>query len=80
LEQFRLAPIGCSDAHNARFIGMGYTEFQGNTAEDLRACILSRRTQPKNRSWKFNDILVHLRDAAPVLSRYSKKMAEIPSA
>jgi predicted metal-dependent phosphoesterase TrpH len=77
LEQYQLAPIGCSDAHNSRFIGMGYTEFEGYTAEDLRACILSRRTQPKNRSWKMGDILVHLKDAAPVLSRYSKKMATV---
>jgi predicted metal-dependent phosphoesterase TrpH len=75
LDQYRLAPIGCSDAHNSRFIGMGYTEFEGETAEDLRAAILARRTKPQNRSWKVGDILVHLRDAAPVLSRYSKKLA-----
>ncbi len=80
LTQCRLAPIGCSDAHNSRFIGMGYTEFAGNTAEDLRAAILSRRTTPRyNRNWKINDILVHLRDAAPVLSRYSKKMSAVPT-
>lgn len=77
--QHRLAAIGCSDAHNSRFIGMGYTEFDGSTAEDLKAAILTRRTQARyNRSWKLNDILVHLRDAAPVLSRYSKKMASLP--
>jgi hypothetical protein len=57
---------------------MGYTEFEGTTPEDLRAAILTRRTQAKyNRSWKLNDILVHLRDAAPVLSRYSKKTASV---
>lgn len=80
LQDRRLAPIGCSDAHNARFIGMAYTEFDGTSPEDLRAAILSRRTRPrKDRAWKVRDILVHLRDAAPVLSRYSKKMAENPS-
>jgi predicted metal-dependent phosphoesterase TrpH len=74
--QHRLAAIGCSDAHNSRFIGMGYTEFEGETPEELRAAILTRRTQARyNRSWKMGDILVHLRDAAPVLSRYTKKMA-----
>lgn len=74
----RLAAIGCSDAHNSRFIGMGYTEFEGTTPEDLRAAILTRRTQARyNRNWKIKDILVHLRDAAPVLSRYSKKMATV---
>jgi predicted metal-dependent phosphoesterase TrpH len=73
------APIGCSDAHNSRFIGMGYTEFEGNRPEDLRKAILNRRTTPRyNRSWNMKDILVHLKDAAPVLSRYSKKMATIP--
>ena len=76
MSRHRLAPIGCSDAHNSRFIGMAYTEFEGNHPEDLRAAILSRRTRALyNRSWKVGDILVHLRDAAPVLSRYSKKMA-----
>ena len=74
----RLAPIGCSDAHNSRFIGMAYTEFQGLHPEDLKASILARRTQARyDRSWKMRDILVHLRDAAPVLSRYSKKMAVV---
>jgi predicted metal-dependent phosphoesterase TrpH len=78
MSHHRLAAIGCSDAHNSRFIGMGYTEFEGDTMEDLRAAILTRRTQARyNRSWKVGDILVHLRDAAPVLSRYSKKMAAI---
>ena len=80
MDRCRLAPIGCSDAHNSRFIGMGYTEFEGHTAEDLRAAILTRRTQPRYRSWKVSDILVHLKDAAPVLTRYSKKMAEVGNA
>jgi len=78
MSHHRLAPIGCSDAHNSRFIGMAYTQFEGNTPDDLRAAILTRRTQPLyNRNWNMRDILVHLRDAAPVLSRYSKKMATI---
>jgi hypothetical protein len=77
LEKRRLAAIGCSDAHNSRFIGMGYTEFGGTRAEDLRSAILARRTHPQyNRSWKINDILVHLKDAAPVLKRYSRKTAK----
>ena len=67
----RLASIGCSDAHNMRFIGMGYTEFDGTSAEDLRTAILSRRTTPHyNRAWKINDILIHLKDSSSVLNRY----------
>jgi len=78
MEQHRLAAIGCSDAHNSRFVGMGYTEFDGYSTEDLRAAILSRRTRAiYNRSWKMGDILVHLKDSAPVLSRYSKKAAMV---
>jgi len=78
IDRHRLAAIGCSDAHNSRFIGMGYTEFDGNTAEDLRAAILTRRTRAQyNRSWKIKDILLHLKDAAPVLSRYRKNAAMV---
>jgi predicted metal-dependent phosphoesterase TrpH len=73
MSRHHLAAIGCSDAHNSRFIGMAYTEFEGDTPEDLKAAILSRRTQALyDRSWKINDILVHLKDSAPVLSRFSK--------
>ncbi|HUO57983.1 MAG TPA: CehA/McbA family metallohydrolase [bacterium] len=78
MERHKLAAVGCSDAHNARFIGMGHTEFDGDTSEDLRAALLSRRTKAVyHRSWKMTDILVHLKDAAPVLNRYSKKAALI---
>ncbi len=74
MEEHKLAAIGCSDAHNTRFLGMGYTEFDGSTEEDLRSAILSRRTKALyNRSWKMGDILVHLKNSAPVLSRYSRK-------
>ena len=78
MERHRLAPIGCSDAHNARFVGMGYTEFEGETPEDLKAALLTRRTKALyNRSWGMRDILVHLKDAAPVLRRYSKKASMV---
>jgi len=76
IKKQRLAPIGCSDAHNSRFIGMGYTEFEGITTEDLRVAILCRRTKPRyNRAWKINDILVHLKDSSSVLNRYRKTLA-----
>jgi len=73
LEGKTISTIGCSDAHSSRFIGMGYTEFAGQTQEDLRRAILSQKTNARySRSWKINDILAHLRNAAPVLARYSK--------
>ncbi len=78
LEKMDFAHIGSSDAHNSRFIGMGYTEFQGSSPEDLRQAILQRRTKAcYQRRWNFRDIWVHLRDASSVLSRYSRKMAAI---
>ncbi len=78
LEKMDFAHIGSSDAHNSRFIGMGYTQFPGTTAEDLRSAILARRTTAHyQRNWNFKDIWVHLRDASSVLSRYSKKMASL---
>lgn len=69
----RLSTIGCSDAHNSRFIGIGYTEFTGNSLADLRQAILDQKvTACYARGWKLNDILIHLKDSAPVLRRYSK--------
>jgi predicted metal-dependent phosphoesterase TrpH len=73
MNQSRLSNIGCSDAHSSRFIGMGYTEFAGATQEDLKRALLDQTTMARYaRSWKLNDILIHLKNAAPVLSRYSK--------
>lgn len=39
-----LAPIGGSDAHHVRFIGVCWTTFPGHTAEDLRRAISLGRT------------------------------------
>ena len=73
MNQSRLSNIGCSDAHSSRFIGMGYTEFAGATQQHrLAQAILDQTTQARYaRSWKLNDILVHLTWCL-VLSRYSK--------
>lgn len=76
-----IAQIGCSDAHNVRFIGMGYTEFVGNTSEDLKRAILRRETVAcYHRAWKAKDILVHMMDAAPILRRYSRNRVEAAQA
>jgi predicted metal-dependent phosphoesterase TrpH len=39
-----LAKVGGSDAHFPDFVGGAYTEFEGATAADLKAAILSRAT------------------------------------
>jgi predicted metal-dependent phosphoesterase TrpH len=43
-EEFGLAKIGNSDAHEATSIGIGWTTYPGRTPEDLRRAILERTT------------------------------------
>jgi len=43
--EFWLAEAGGSDAHFLPAIGAGYTEFEGTTAEELRAAIQARQTR-----------------------------------
>ncbi len=43
-ERWALAPTGSSDAHHLPHIGTGWTEFDGETADDLKAAILARGT------------------------------------
>jgi len=43
-EEHGLAKLGSSDAHELAAIGIGYTTFQGHSADDLRAAILARST------------------------------------
>jgi predicted metal-dependent phosphoesterase TrpH len=44
------APIAASDAHSKFTFGYCWTEFEGNTADDLRKAILSKKTVPKGRT------------------------------
>ena len=41
------APISASDAHSKFTFGHAWTEFEGNTADDLRKAILHKKTVPK---------------------------------
>ncbi|MBI2723656.1 MAG: PHP domain-containing protein [Chloroflexi bacterium] len=43
-ERYRLAAVGCSDAHFLQSIGSARTEFAGSTAAQLRTAIISRAT------------------------------------
>lgn len=43
-ERWALAPTGSSDAHHLPHIGTGWTEFEGETADELKAAILARST------------------------------------
>ena len=57
----RLAETGSSDAHHARLVGTAWTEFPGESAEDLRAAILARATIARGRHWSLGE---HLDGAA----------------
>lgn len=49
--ELHLAICGGSDSHQLSTIGLGYTRFPGSSAEDLRAAIQARRTQPAGIAW-----------------------------
>ena len=46
----RWAPLGGSDGHSEFTVGYTWTEFEGNTAEDLRKAILGKRTIPSGKT------------------------------
>lgn len=46
----RWAPISASDSHSKHTFGYSWTEFKGNTADDLRQAILDKTTVPKGRT------------------------------
>ncbi|MDR0309381.1 MAG: PHP domain-containing protein [Candidatus Methanoplasma sp.] len=60
------APLSASDAHSKYTFGYSWTEFEGNTAEDLRKTILNKRTVPRGRTapvlgevqWSMEVVLV----------------------
>ncbi len=51
------AETGSSDAHHAQLVGTAWTEFPGESAEDLRRAILDRTTRPEGRHWTLREHL-----------------------
>jgi len=47
------AETGSSDAHILEAIGMGYTLFEGRTAQDLRRSILEHQTRAMFKNWTY---------------------------
>ena len=47
------AEVGSSDAHIIEAIGMGYTLFEGRTAQDLRHSILEHQTRAMYKKWSY---------------------------
>jgi predicted metal-dependent phosphoesterase TrpH len=50
-ELLELAPLGNSDAHVPEGIGSGWTWFPGVTADDYRAAIAAKTTEPDGTYW-----------------------------
>ena len=50
-ELLELAPLGNSDAHVVEGIGSGWTWFPGVTADDYRAAITAKTTEPDGAYW-----------------------------
>lgn len=57
-EHLKIAKLGNSDAHILRTIGMGATQFEGHTAQDLIKAIRTRKTcVQKQQKWNAVQIL-----------------------
>jgi len=50
-ELLELAPVGNSDAHVLEGVGTGWTWFAGATADDYRAAVEARATEPGGAYW-----------------------------
>ncbi|EHP86585.1 PHP-associated domain-containing protein [Methanotorris formicicus] len=50
--------IGSSDAHLAKMVGNGYTNFEGNCADDLYEAIIRRKTSFGGRPTPLSDIIL----------------------
>jgi hypothetical protein len=57
----RIAETGSSDAHHAALVGTCWTDFAGQTADELRSALRSRATKADGRGWTLRE---HLDGAA----------------
>jgi len=62
----RAAEVGGSDAHILEAIGMGYTAFEGNIAEDFRQAIKTHQTSAIYGRWTVLALLKYLYFFIPV--------------
>jgi len=57
----RVAATGSSDAHHAALVGTCWTDFSGDTSEDLRTALRAHQTTANGRGWTLRE---HLDGAA----------------
>ena len=72
--------IGSSDAHDAHFLGHGYTLFAGRTAADLRLAIEMKKCTAHYHFWSLSDLYRYLHTGIQNLAKYylgSGKRAEL---
>jgi hypothetical protein len=62
--------IGSSDAHDAHFIGHGYTLFPGKTAADLRTAIENRKCTAHYHFWSIKDLWRSMHTGLQNLAKY----------
>jgi len=65
----RIAEVGASDAHIKEAIGMGYTAFEGNSAEDFRQAIKTHQTSAIYGRWTILALLKYLYFFIPLGAR-----------
>lgn len=56
-EVLHAAETGSSDAHHAQLVGTAWTEFEGDTAAELREAIVARTTKAEGRHWTVREHL-----------------------
>ena len=57
-QQLGLPMIGGSDSHQLRTVGYGYTQYEGQNADDLRTALRYGRTVPAGANWSYTDLAV----------------------
>jgi hypothetical protein len=67
-----LPVVGVSDAHDIIFIGKGYTVFEGHTADDLRKCIINKKTKAEFKPYCFAESVKLSIKSVKVVYRYAK--------
>jgi predicted metal-dependent phosphoesterase TrpH len=73
---YRWAETGGSDAHTLAAIGCARTRFSGATAEELRAALADRATQPAGGLWAARDYLAYARHVVRTRAAGSRALGE----
>jgi predicted metal-dependent phosphoesterase TrpH len=73
---YRWAETGGSDAHTLTAIGCARTRFAGSTAEELRAALADRATQPTGGLWAAREYVAYARHVVRTRAAGSRALGE----